>query len=523
MNLITDRLLTHSDRASATLPGLLAALASGEVSGFQALRAHQRPAWHMFLVQLGALAAWTAKLNGLPEDEASWASALRSLTPQHPGDEPWSLIVEDWSKPAFMQPADPGGLKWSATQTPDDLDLLITSRNHDLKQEIGHGGTPEDWLLALVSLQTCEGFGGRSNYGVARMNGGHSSRPTVSLAPTKRRQRLTVDPSAWWRRDVLRLLAGREAGQKPKAGTVGGEALLWVPSWEESEQIEVSALDPWFIEVCRRIRLVKSQDGLCAMRATSKASRVFAKAFNGNLGDPWAPVHINEGRSFTLSERDFDYALLYDLLFSGTWDVPLLARPDADDAGDMLLVAEALSRGNNKTWGFKSRTVLVQGKALRMFASQKTAKIAEAQMAEIKAFDTALRDALALASAGGDWNNWKEKAEPEKKKHYAHAGLARKQFKRQADSLFFPSLWRRSEASVTQGDEAYQAKRSFLLDLKRSAEGELEAALPGVPCPSIFRPRAEARARSLFVAKLRGNEKVGDSLFKNKEGSHATA
>ena len=71
-------------------------------------------------------------------------------------------------------------------ETPDALDLLITSRNHDLKQAVARRADPEEWIFALVSLQTGEGFGGAANYGIARMNGGSSSRAMMALAPAPR-------------------------------------------------------------------------------------------------------------------------------------------------------------------------------------------------------------------------------------------------------------------------------------------------------------------------------------------------
>ena len=58
MNLLVDPVLSVTAGGRVTLPGLFAAMAGGRARGFPALRPHQRPAWHMFLVQLGALAAW---------------------------------------------------------------------------------------------------------------------------------------------------------------------------------------------------------------------------------------------------------------------------------------------------------------------------------------------------------------------------------------------------------------------------------------------------------------------------------
>ena len=134
-NLLTEPLI-GTDRGSHSLPGLMAAMARGEVASFPALRPHQRPAWHMFLVQLGVLALSSRGLDELPDDEDVWRAALRSLTTDFPDDEPWHLVVEDRPKPAFLQPPDPGGLKWSTVATPDALDMLITARNHDLKREV---------------------------------------------------------------------------------------------------------------------------------------------------------------------------------------------------------------------------------------------------------------------------------------------------------------------------------------------------------------------------------------------------
>lgn len=94
---------------------------------------------------------------------------------------PWALSGPD-DKPAFMQPPAPKGLNWTPVATPDALDLLITSRNHDLKQQIARHAEPQDWVFALVSLQTSEGYGGAGNNGIARMNGGSSSRPLLGIS-----------------------------------------------------------------------------------------------------------------------------------------------------------------------------------------------------------------------------------------------------------------------------------------------------------------------------------------------------
>ena len=273
MNLLTKPLISSSTAQRLSLPGLLAAMACGEVTGFPALRPHQRPAWHMFLVQLAALALWTAKREDLPHDAAEWTDLLRALTPNHVDDCPWRLVVEDDVHPAFLQPPAPAGLKWSPVQTPDALDLLITARNHDIKQSVARHVELEDWLFALVSSQTSAGYDGAGNYGIARMNGGSSSRPMMGLVPAQDGN-YRINPSRWWRRDVERLLHERRAGNGSEFGSEGGPALLWCLDWPESSQLDLRTLDPWFIEVCRRVRLVRSEQGLSAVRAVSKAARI---------------------------------------------------------------------------------------------------------------------------------------------------------------------------------------------------------------------------------------------------------
>ena len=495
VNLLIDPILTLARGSKVSLPQLFAAMAQGEVSGFSELRPHQRPAWHMFLVQLAALSLWASGRSELPESADEWTAALRRLTPDHVDDAPWHVAVADKAKPAFLQAPVPEGLTWHQVSTPDELDMLITARNHDLKQAIAQNAKPEDWVYALVSLQTCEGFGGRSNYGIARMNGGSSSRPMLGIAPARGNADVSVDPSAWWARDVSRLLDARVKGKSDGPCKPGGHSLLWCLGWPEGEQLDLRDLDPWFIEICRRIRLSNRDGELSAKRTTSKVTRVDAKAFNGNTGDPWAPVDKKNGKSLTLSSRDFDYNLLCDLLFSGNWNLPLLAQPRSDEQGDMLLVAEAFSRGNSKTEGFKSRVVPVPGAVTSAFATSTPGLLAAEQIGEIKEFDESLRDALALLAAGGDWANVK-------KDHYGRTRSARRHFDIAADSLFFRSLWRRVMASNASSEDRDSAKLAFLRALWQATKAEFDASSPSVPCPSVFRPRAEVRARRMLRNRI---------------------
>ncbi len=350
-----------------------------------------------------------------PDTEEAWVHALRCLTSDYPDDEPWCLAVPEWAKPAFLQPSVPDGVTLpSALATPDELDLLITSRNHDLKQTVARHAEPQDWVFALVSLQTGEGYGGAGNQGIARMNGGSSSRPFLGLAPRDglSSRATAIRPGAHLKRDMSVLLQTRTAQLERYSHLgypeTGGLGLVWLAPWREGEQLQLSELDIWFIEVCRRLRLCAKPDGLTGWKGISKATRINAKHLSGALGDPWAPVHRTENKSFTLADNDFDYRKLTDLLLSGTWEIPLLARPASSerDSDGQVLIAEALH------------------------------KLAQEQIDDVLVFDRAIRGALAVTAARGD-------AEARKKEHYASAAEACAKFDRAVDGIFFGHLWAR--------------------------------------------------------------------------------
>jgi CRISPR system Cascade subunit CasA len=73
------------------------------------------------------------------------------------------------------------------------------------------------------------------------------------------------------------------------------------------------------------------------------------------------------------------------------------------------------------------------------------------------------------------------------------------------DAIFFDHLWARFETQE-KGDAALKSEElRFARALFTRAESVFEAALPAIPCASIFRPRAEARARRAFTAAARRN------------------
>lgn len=503
-NLLTQPLITVLPLRKLNLPGVLAALVRDEVNSFAALRPHQGMFWHMFLVQVASLALHRAGRSDLPGDEDGWRDVLRGLTPEYPDDEPWCLVVEDKGKPAFMQPAVPSGVALGrAVPTPDALDLLITARNHDLKQAVASVAEPEDWLFALIALQTGEGYGGAGNHGIARMNGGSSSRPMVALAPLDAGSS-TMMPrlGAWFARDVRVLLDTRKVPSqiiKLDFPFAGGLGLSWLAPWPEGAQLRIGEMDRWFIEVCRRVRLHGSADGrIAASRGTSKAARMATKELKGGLDDPWAPFHKTEEKGFTLAGRDFTYRTITDLVLSDDWILPVLAQvQESDQSGSQYaLVLQALARGNAKTEGFKSRVLpLSERVTLAVRAADPTLPaLAREQVEIIASIEKSLKSALALIAAGGE-------REKRKKEHYAFADSAGTTLSEFADEIFFPMLWRRFQAADEAGGEA--VKGDFIRQLRRRALEIFDVSAPTMPCSSLLRPKAQVRARAALLSSIK--------------------
>ncbi|MDH4981171.1 hypothetical protein [Hyphomicrobium sp. D-2] len=248
---------------SVTLPQLLALLIADEIESLPALRPHQRYPLHCFLAQVGAMALLAAGESTLPRDAANWRDLLRGLTPDFPNEEPWALVVDDLSKPALLQPPVPE-VTWEALKetevTPDSLDMLVTSKNHDLKAARLERAAAEQWLYALITLQTFEGFLGRGNYGISRMNGGFASRAFIGLAPA------TGGWGAHIARDIHRLVDHRaeiiadDTLHKP----AGGCRLLWLEPWDGQTSFDPRQLDPYYVEICRRVRLRNENNRIVA-------------------------------------------------------------------------------------------------------------------------------------------------------------------------------------------------------------------------------------------------------------------
>jgi len=158
-NILVDPAFLVDQRTGSSrlvsLPELLAEMGHNTIVAFPFLRPHQAHPWHAFLVQLAALALHRAEEMEVRQPAERWLTMLRALTPAWPDDAPWCLVVEDLARPAFMQPPVPEGTLASFKNiigTADDLDVLVTSKNHGIKQGQAANGEPASWIAGLVSL-----------------------------------------------------------------------------------------------------------------------------------------------------------------------------------------------------------------------------------------------------------------------------------------------------------------------------------------------------------------------------------
>jgi CRISPR system Cascade subunit CasA len=497
-NLLTDPLirirLPDGGRMRASLPEVLALLSRDSIAEFIALRRHQRHAWHALMVQLGAIALHAAGRDAIPEEAEDWRSLLRALTPGFADDAPWHLVGEP-AEPAFLQAPVPGGdlSGFKALHSPDAIDVLVTAKNHDLKVSRAVDAEPDDWLYALTSLQTMQGVMGAGNYGVSRMNGGYGSRPCVAL-------RVGETPGRCFRRDLRVLTRRRDAvlERVPFLKAEGGLALVYLRPWNGEDQVAPDELDPYYIEICRRIRLVES-GGIQGLTRGSKAARIAAKDLKGNTGDPWAPVAIAEGKVLSITASGFDYRLMQRLLFEGTYQPSILGEVQADDPEDGLVIfAAALARGQGKTEGYHERIVPITRRVRRLLAAREIdvlARIGSERVAQAGVLErNVLRPALfRLAQDGRKEIDYQDT----NTERIAARWVA--ELDRLVDQTFFPDLWAEAEAPEA---ERPTVRRLWLSGLARAAVALLDEAAGAISMATVQRYRARTRARATFYGAL---------------------
>jgi CRISPR system Cascade subunit CasA len=506
-DLIGVRTSTTSRRVS--LPLLLGLLCDGQVHGYTGLRAHQTAPWHVFLVQLAASILARRPQEQPPCDPIFWRDGLRELAEGQASA--WHLIEDDVTQPAFLQhpwtswEAEAGSFRaqkkrgaWvfdPKARTPDELDVLVTAKNHDVK---GRRIAPTDieaWLYALMVSQTTNGVLGAGNYGILRMNSGYGSRAIVSWGSS-------VHPSRRLLEELAILGDLRTSGIRQHGYCERGVVLTWLQKWDrKTHQYMPQDLEPWFIEACRPLRLRTKLDGsVVALSATSDARQVGPKNLqNGDVGDPWTAINVadkKKGRSaLTVPRSGFTPKLVTELLFEQGFELTGLQKPRPGKEPGWLL-ASVLVRGQGTTEGFHHLELMVPAKACltlaRLDERQQLARLAQSLLADAKEASAALRTALTIFVEGGG-----EKPDFDRDAVKRWVEVVTVRFGQMWEQYYFPALWRGA-------DEAGDAvQRDWQDHLVRMTQTLLEDALSRLPGTASRRWRAETRARGALFGILK--------------------
>jgi len=479
-DLLTEPVLRVREPAGTTamvsLATTLARLSRGDEIEFCALQPHQEHAWHAFLVQIAAIVLHRQSATAPFEDDGAWRDALRELAGCR---EAWCLVVPDLSRPAFLQPPAPEGtLKtFSREEFPDDLDVLVTAKNHDVKRGRVARAVAEHWIYLLVSVQTTQGFSGRGNYGIARMNGGFGNRPQIAYTPGLGR-------AARFLRDVRACLDGRAAAVAHRGySDADGIALTWTLPWDGGTAITIEQLDPWFLESCRRIRLVDENGRIAAFRRATERSHV-AQEGGGDMADPWTPVDRVKGTALTVSAAGFGYDRTQELLLGGQFAMGAAGAIRPDDGLAPWFLASAMARGQGRTDGIHERRVRVpapvrallrstgggdrlRDRSKRWVASAKTAKL------------NVLGPALTVLVGEGDGMK-------------AARGRFLSAMDAAIDGVFFERLWATAADTDPEADAAWES------DLVGLARSQLAGAVDTVPTRAAAHYRVIAHAENLL-------------------------
>jgi CRISPR system Cascade subunit CasA len=530
-NLLTDPILSVQDASGSTqqlsLPGLFAALCRGDVESYPAMRSHHMEPWHVFTAQLAASVLARDPQDTLPGDAAFWEAGLRKLS--QGDDTPWELCVEDLRRPAFLQhplkdaqefeksfkPKTPKAL------SPDQLDILVTAKNHEVKTSRMAADDIQAWVYALVCYQTFSGYNGAGNYGSIRMNSGTGNRPVVSIVKDR-------GISARFQDEVPRLVAMRQSIVTTYRYQDRGPVLTWLSPWDrEGFQWDVHALDPYFIEAVRAVRLLPTKEGrLVAYGATTKSRQIGpAQPDNGVLGDPWAPINLENkkegGVALTLGEAGWSVGKIVDLLFKDRGlRVTPLQEPQAH-AKDLWLLGYAIARGNGKTEGLHRLALPVPAKAVRSLFSAKDrasfGEFATKLLADADVVRGALRLSLfSLEESGPD----KVDTGNPNVERWIEGAL--KTFQAQTEALFYPALW-----DGAQPEDRKSVRAAWAQELVALARKTLDSAQKSLPGNTARGYKAIVTAHSFLTGQLfkkgllQTSPAATSAATSAKESSHA--
>ncbi|MDO9483722.1 MAG: type I-E CRISPR-associated protein Cse1/CasA [Hydrogenophaga sp.] len=506
-NLLDERLLHYrrtgtGERVATTLPELFLAMAQDQVRDFPALRPHQRHPWHAFLVQLAAIALHRAGRTEPFVTPGEWRAGLVALTPNDQDGAAWCL-VSPVERPAFLQAPVLAGLdsKWETRTAADEIDVIKASKNHDLKSQRMTRTTHEDWIFALISLQTQSPGDSGSYKESSRMDGGWGRRPGIGIVP----------PGGYgcrWLRDQRILLSERSKISETFGLDQKGVAVTWLLPWDGSahDALMVSDLDPFYIEVSRRIRFVYESGAIKAKTATTPISRI--KPIKGGLtGDIWSPIDSDkDGRKIlTVRPSGFNYKRAVNLLVPGVLELaPAMKIQRSDPPVGLTLNMQSIAWGpKNTNAGYHAREVRIGKKLAVMLSSMKQleidrlAEISKSRVEQIHEVSWMLEQALAVLFTNGAQSESSKRNDSTKERAKRFA----EPFEAQCDAQFFPELINEIEA-----DNREAVREKWLLALAERAERVLQSAFDAGPRSGQLRYRAQSEALRRLHSTMRSDK-----------------
>ena len=338
--------------------------------------------------------------------------------------------------------------------------------------------------------------------GITRMNGGFSSRVALGVRPGGNR------PGESFVRDTRRILASR-AGIAEDSGLAGDIGLVWLEKWDGKGQIDFAALDPYYIEICRQVRLIRRPDGsIGAVLSTSKGTRISAgkNGQKGRTGDPWAPIHADGTQSWGIGAEGFGYGQLAKLLDPAKITLPRLAKVDDDGGSQIALYANAVTRGQGKTEGFHERLVPIPRKVADFLARPDGFdRIGEVARGRLDSAGTAQRifsHALFMLYQSGperDEIDFKDKVTKDRVRPWT------RRLDALIDASFFDdAFWDEVVAGEASDDVRERYELAWRRKLRTLAGAVLEEAMKAAPRTEMARLRARARCKGVFEGRMHG-------------------
>jgi CRISPR system Cascade subunit CasA len=303
-----------------------------------------------------------------------------------------------------------------------------------------------------------------------------------------------------FKRDALALLATRNTLlQQPYPYSQNGKVLLWIYPWDGTGTLALSSLDPFFIEIARRVRLRVNAEGIQAYTSGSAAHFIAADQLAGNLGDAWIPITQRTNGALTVPESGLTSELLRNLIFGEGYTQAAMQHADSSAAGGWFS-ASVLVRGQGKTDGFHSATIRIPARPrVALFgggaAHDRLALLSKRGLDTAAVVRKALRNAMFLLMEGGP-----EKINYDADQVAKWVDNEEKPFALNWNPRYFDWLW--STVEIPNDD---QALRPWFDELRRLAQETLDRAAEQAPQRHGRSYRAKTSAQGMFFGSLKKN------------------